>query len=57
VPTYHDPVAVACAARAADGKAEALFYDSTGRKGPPWTIGLQKALEEAIRWRGCPSPR
>ena len=43
-----DPVAaVAALKRAADGKAEALFYDSLAT-GATLDTGLQKALEEAI---------
>ena len=41
------PEAVAQLKRAPDGKAEALFYDSTV-KGASLTDGLQKALSEAI---------
>lgn len=42
-----DASAVAGLKRAPDGKAEALFYDSTV-KGATLAVGLQKALEEAI---------
>jgi len=42
-----DASAVAGLKRAMDGKAEALFYDSTV-KGATLAIGLQKALEDAI---------
>ncbi len=40
--------------RAMDGKAEALFYDSTA-KGATLAAGLQKALDEAIA--GLPIPK
>jgi glycyl-tRNA synthetase beta chain len=42
-----DATAVAGLKRAMDGKAEALFYDSTA-KGASLAEGLQKALDEAI---------
>ena len=42
-----DASAVAGLKRAPDGKAEALFYDSTVQ-GVALTVGLQKAIEEAI---------
>ncbi|QTN30218.1 glycine--tRNA ligase subunit beta [Rhodoferax sp. AJA081-3] len=42
-----DASAVAGLKRAPDGKAEALFYDSTV-KGATLAVGLQKALEDAI---------
>ena len=42
-----DPSAVAGLKRAMDGKAEALFHDSTAQ-GATLAAGLQKALDEAI---------
>ncbi len=42
-----DASAAASLKRAPDGKAEALFYDSTV-KGATLAVGLQKALEDAI---------